>query len=85
MAPLAEPVKVKPPPERLSALLAGSYVPLNVVVLPPATCTLPVAPTDCASSVATSGQKIERDALAIWDWMVTVSVPVWPVVPAIVP
>jgi hypothetical protein len=73
---LIVPLKVNPPPDRLTASVAESKDPVNAVVLPPARWTLPVADD-------TVNGPIEVAAMVVW--IVTDTVPVWLPDPARVP
>jgi hypothetical protein len=73
---LTVPANVNPPPDRFTAFVDESDVPVNAVVVPPATCTLPET---CDTA---NGLIVEEVMVA---GIVTLSVPVCPPLPPIVP
>jgi hypothetical protein len=70
------PVNANVPPERATELVAESYVPVSVVVFPPVRWTLP-------DTCDTASGRIVRLVTVVW--IVRLSVPLWPPLPAIVP
>jgi len=87
-------VKANALPDKFTAFEDESYVPLNDVAVPPARCAVPVAEETAASTTGANAAQAcpiagkrppGRSEAVTTAWMMTVSVPVCPLLPANVP